>query len=434
MKWDVVRAAVVRSPRSPRSTHEHVAPKPLRQCGLPSRLQHLHVLHPEAFRRLQRDDDEAQLPASARARVRLRPAPGEATAPVRGSPPAPPPVGPDTTPHRRGAVVTPALRPHRRRARSSHSPTADGLTARPYSPCTRPRATNSQRSRSQRPTWRLPATRLVHSGRHDSPTLSAACASPASSHCPSPRRCRSRGASADSATSSCRIPQPGAAPPPSPEPARDRCQASSHTGTAFLRRGRSRVTGAAACTSLPLRQRPAPAAPANTAEQRPPLLPRKLRMERNPPHSGERKGPGQEHNQNREQTPHLQHTLLQPPDNAPAIIRPAVDTQPASQPRAHPRPSASSPSPSPFYLVAPASVPAVTHSRAHARSWCQRHSHCSSHLGAVYAQAGGRGGGQWTLRYPPRRLPPQPDAPLLRLGAKTLWKFSQAAFCDGRAE
>jgi hypothetical protein len=199
----------------------------------------------EAFRRLQRDDDEAQLPASARARVRLRPAPGEATAPVRGSPPAPPPVGPDTTPHRRGAVVTPALRPHRRRARSSHSPTADGLTARPYSPCTRPRATNSQRSRSQRPTWRLPATRLVRSGRHDSPTLSAACASPASSHCPSPRRCRSRGASADSATSSCCIPQPGAAPPPSPEPARDRCQASSHTGTAFLRRGRSRVAGAA---------------------------------------------------------------------------------------------------------------------------------------------------------------------------------------------
>eukprot|EP01047_Picozoa_sp_COSAG01_P029862 COSAG01_NODE_2063_length_8512_cov_7.924284_1_plen_124_part_10 len=76
------------------------------------------------------------------------------------------------------------------------------------------------------------------------------------------------------------------------------------------------------------------------------------------------------------------------PDNAPAIIRPAVDTQPASQPRAHPRPSASSPSPSPFYLVAPASVPAVTHSRAHARSWCQRHSHCSSHPGAVYARAG----------------------------------------------
>jgi hypothetical protein len=26
------------------------------------------------------------------------------------------------------------------------------------------------------------------------------------------------------------------------------------------------------------------------------------------------------------------------------------------------------------------------------------------------------------------------DAPLLRLRAKTSWKFSQAAFCDGRAE
>jgi hypothetical protein len=50
----------------------------------------------------------------------------------------------------------------------------------------------------------------------------------------------------------------------------------------------------------------------------------------------------------------------------------------------------------------------------------KRRDHCSSHPGAVYARAGGRGGGQWTLRYPPRRLPPQPDASLLRLRAENV--------------
>jgi hypothetical protein len=228
------------------------------------------------------DDDEAPPPpplarVTVCAQLRARPPPQ-----VQGGPPATPPVGLISRPHSGPTVA--ALAPVQSDLGQPHGS--------PCSPCT-PRG-NEQPKRQPPP---VPPgaslhTRLVHSGEYEVATFSAACASPASSHCPSPRRCRSRGASADSATSSCRIPQPGAAPPPSPEPARDRCQASSHTGTAFLRRGRSRVTGAAACTSLPLRQRPAPAAPANTAEQRPPLLLRKLRTERNPPHSGERKGPG----------------------------------------------------------------------------------------------------------------------------------------------
>jgi hypothetical protein len=97
------------------------------------------------------------------------------------------------------------------------------------------------------------------------------------------------------------------------------------------------------------------------------------------------------------------HSPLQPPNTAPDIMRTAGRWA-ASQPRAHPRTSASSPSPPPLSALSPQPPHLQSRTRARTRAvGVSATNHCSSHPGAVYARAGGRGGGQWTLRYPPSR-------------------------------
>ena len=285
------------------------------------------------------------------AQLRARPPPQ-----VQGGPPATPPVGPISRPHSGPTVA--ALAPAQSDLGQPHGS--------PCSPCT-PRG-NEQPKRQPPPVppGASPHTRLVHSGEYEVATFSAACASPASLHCSSPGAAAAAEPRPTAPTSSCCIPKPGAAPPLSPEPARDRCQASKLPGHGVHASGRSRQ---------PVLQRARPS-PSGHSQRRllTPTQPSSVRR-RGRASLGQRgtptpccnseRGPARAPpEQNRPRTLRSNPLIMHQPSGAPQ-----AGGQPASPahtlgPRLHPPP------PSPFCLVAPASVPAVTHSRAPARSWC----------------------------------------------------------------
>jgi hypothetical protein len=218
------------------------------------------------------DDDEAPPPpplarVTVCAQLRARPPPQ-----VQGGPPATPPVGLISRPHAGPTVA--ALAPAQSDLGQPHGS--------PCSPCT-PRG-NEQPKRQPPPVppGASPHTRLVHYGEYEVATFSAACASPASLHCSSPGAAAAAEPRPTAPTSSCRIPEPGAAPPLSPETSTR--PLSSFQAPRARRSCEWPVTAASAatCTPLSLRPQPAPAAHAHTAEQRPPTRPHQLRTERNP--------------------------------------------------------------------------------------------------------------------------------------------------------